>query len=196
VRKAPKLDAKPIDALFAMAMVRNGLKGWVSSADHQKIVEELAALRQNKQIAPPDDRDDEIRGMRRKIERYEHQVKAFEEASGVRLDLSGYDAGTIGAAVKLVVMMKEHGQPLDALGGHVAYLSTQAAELQRRATGLAEAAVTLRRELDLNAKDHTPLCSKKQGWNSPHCSCGKVPGSPLEIEVAERLVADLERRDS
>jgi len=196
MRKAPKLDAKPIDALFAMAMVRNGLKGWVSTADHQKIVDELASLRGGLRIASRDDeiasRDEKIRTLQVTITQYERQIQIFEEASGVRLDLSGYLAGQIGKAVTLVVAMQEHGQPLDALGSHVAHLSTQAAELQRRAEGLATAAVMLRRELALEVRDHSPICVKKQGWNGLHCTCGKVPGSALETEIERRLSAEAE----
>lgn len=196
IQKAPKLDAKPIDAMFAMAMVRNGLKGWVSTADHQKAVEELASLRGGLRIASRDDeiasRDEKIRELQVTITRYARQVQEFEEQSGVRLDLSGYQAGQIGKAVSLVIAMQEHGQPLEALGAHVAHLSTQAAELQRRAEGLATAAVTLRRGLGLEEKDHTQICVRKQGWNDKRCTCGKVPGSPLETEIGRKM---LERQD-
>lgn len=200
IQKAPKLDAKPIDAMFAMSMVRNGLKGWVSTADHQKVVDELASLRGGLRIASRDDeiasRDEKIRELQVTIKQYERQIQTFEEASGVRLDLSGYQAGQIGKAVKLVVAMQEHGQPLDALGAHVAHLSTQAAELHRRAEGLATAAVTLRRDLELEDKDHSSICVRKQGWNNQQCTCGKVPGSPFEVGVAERLAAKRERHDA
>lgn len=196
VHKAPKIEAKPIDALFAMAMVRNGLKGWFSTADHQKVVDELASLRGGLRVASRDDeiasRDEKIRELQVTIKKYERQIQTFEDESGVRLDLNGYESGQIGRAVKLVIAIQEHGQPLDAIGSHVAHLSLQAAELQRRAVDLAEAAVLLRRELDLDAKDHSQSCVNKQRWNDLRCTCGKVPGSPLETEVAQRLAADLE----
>lgn len=188
LRKAPKLDAQPIDAMFAVAMVRNALKGWVSTTDHQQVVEDLAALRANKHAAPRDKDDPQIRALQQKLDHYERQTKRFEEASGVALDLSGYQSGEIGKAVKLVLALQDQGTPLDELGTYVGHLSGMAAELQRRAESLAEAAVHLRRDLELDTKEHTALCQKKQSWGEV-CKCGKVPGSALEVEITQRLTS-------
>lgn len=190
IRKAPKLDATPIDPLFAIAMIRNALKGWVPTADHQRVVDELEALRLNKHVSAPADecadRSAKISDLQRQLDHQDRQIKAFEEASGVSIALDGYQGGVIGEAVKLVRALQDRGEPLEALGSHVAHLSSVAAELDRRARSAAEAAVLLRHSLELSAREHTARCAKKQSWNGSRCTCGKEPGSQLETEIAAR----------
>lgn len=195
VRKAPKLEPREIDAGFAMAMIRNGLRTMVTAPDHGRVVEELFQLKQSKgRPAMTGDRESEIKiiALEREIKDLRANAAHFEEMSGVKLDLATYRAGNIGAAVKLVLEMQEHGNAIDHLGQYVHKLSTVAAEHEHQAKTAAAGAVRLRHALGMVGKDHTQRCLNGRQWSPGRCTCGAIPTSGLEADIQRDMMPALE----
>lgn len=188
-RKGTKLTPKPFNPTFAMALIRNMAKRWKSEADYLRMQEERDAARQARELAPTPDaqaKDDEIYTLKRELKRLNEGIDAFYLKSGVDLrgDLSSFQMGRIGEAVKVARNLLDHSQTGD-LNSTVAKISTAASDFERHAHSLAETAVKLRA---LMPPEHTALCTKKQGWGGG-CSCGVTAQSDIEkrltIEQAE-----------
>ena len=190
VRQAPKLDPKPIDALFAMSMIRSGLKKMVSTADHQRVVEELDALKRGKRRPTTEDEIDlreQKYKLQHELDRLKQDIKSFQEASCVDISNAGYRSRVIGHAVRLVLEMQENGNALDQIGSYVAHLSGVAEQLENNAKTAAAGAVHLRRLL--NMTEHTERCDRKKSWSGGRCSCGVDPVSTLEREIQRQTSA-------
>lgn len=188
LRKAPRQKPKDIGVHFAISMIRNMAKGWVSKADHGIVKEQLAAALDARSLpVPPDVRDKEmeIHRLERRVADLERGIKSFEEASGVTLGLHHWDYGHIGKAVKQALTLRERFET-GSLKSDIAYLSNAARELELRAQQIAEAAVTLR---DLGGEEMSTCarpCRKiRTEWNlgDGPCTCGAQPLSEVERKL-------------
>lgn len=179
VRKAPKLKPTPMDALFALTMVRNGVRNMVSVADHERMKSEYEARLRKKSLPTDDDLVGKLAAAEAKVTKFERDIERFESTSGVKIE-DGWQAGNIGRAVKIVREMNDRDEGVDGLRNHVARLSAVAEQLDSSARHAASAAVYLRGELEL--REHGDLCRKKE-WNALECSCGVEPKSPLEAAL-------------
>lgn len=184
-RKAPKLEPKPFNPTFAMALIRNIAKGWTSPADHQRILAERDAALDKRNIAPPPDveaKQAEIDLLTRKLKNLEEGIHRFHCESGVDLrNVDRYEHGNIGRAVKVAIELHRR-MALGEIGDDIARLSATAHEFERRAHELAAAAVSLRSLLPTT--DHAPQCRSKSAWGRSECSCGAVPLSEAERKLA------------
>lgn len=102
-RKAPKRDAKPLDRAFVASLVRKGLANTVSKNLHEDFKEE-AREKLRKEIEA--ERHLDGFSNKRELTALRDMVATFEKAAGISL-ASHWEAGDIGAAVKIVREMRE-----------------------------------------------------------------------------------------
>lgn len=92
--QAPPLQAKPLDRLFIASMVRRATAGMVPAS----VVEAQVASRAATQI---EQWKGHAERAEKDLEELREQVRTFRRASGLSLDR--WDAGELGAAVKLIL---------------------------------------------------------------------------------------------
>lgn len=143
VKKAPQLKPKAVDRSFFAALVRNVMTGYVPKHEHDalkdrqrdEIVKELEQTRAYQRESLELD-----------LQRLKATIEAFEKASGV--EVSSYNAGNIGAAVRTVLDLRHHlagdhlekrAQDLDAVSERYGHISDQAAEAAKSLRALLTA---------------------------------------------------------
>lgn len=185
-RKAPAHKVKPFDPSFVIAMIRNGLKGYVQKSDHDRVVEAYEAKLAGKDAPPTDEEisvQEKLWKTERELKNLRADIERFEEASGVKLSDQGWAVGNIGRAVKIVRLLQDRDMSIENLGSHVAMLSRIAHDFDQHARAVARTAVDLRVELGLHTKDHADTCRKMRSWGGGECTCGKDPRCPLEAQL-------------
>jgi hypothetical protein len=132
VKKAPQLKPKAVDRSFFAALVRNVMAGYVPKHEHDALKE-----RQRDEIVREleQTRAYQRDGLELDVQRLKATIEAFETASGV--EVSSYNAGNIGAAVRTVLDLRHHiaqdhlakrAQALDAVSSQHEYIAKQAAD--------------------------------------------------------------------
>lgn len=98
VRKAKKLKPEPINRALLAALIRNVCGSWVPRAQYDQL-----AHKQRAEIVRELERDSEsiAEASAQDLKRLRETIEAFEKASG--LSIHRWDAGDIGAAVKLAL---------------------------------------------------------------------------------------------
>jgi hypothetical protein len=180
-RKAPRLKPAPFSPLFAMAMIRNMAKRWVSPADYKRVIAERDAALGKRNLPPPPDiaaKDDVIHGLERELKELKDGVEKFREESGVELR-DRWQYGNVGRAVKVVI--DHRGLATGDVGRDVALLSSTAQTLEQRAREVARAAIALRGLLAITGCVQS--CRSQSSWGEGSCNCGAVPISRVEREL-------------
>lgn len=184
-RKSPRHTPSKFDAMFAIALVRNMAKRYVSNADHERVRRDLEAAREARDIPPPptiQEKDFEIGRLQRRIKDLEDGIKEFQEATGVDL-LShahhSYDFRHMGRAFEIARKLQRSIVEGD-FGEHVGKLSTAAQTMENAAAELAEGAVALRALMPPVDKANCPYM---RGWMH-RCTCGQHPLSEAERRLA------------
>lgn len=194
VRKAPRLKPKVFDVMFAVSMIRNIHKLWVSPAKHAAVVAELDALKHGPPLS-----DEEVKkgvlvhNLERQLKDLQARIDRFEGASGVSIS-DDYNGKRIGAAVRYVI---DHPRTdVDQIRQGAKTLSEAAETFETRARELAQAAVAMRAlapELP-----HAKFCQSKNLNYPGLCSCGVTPSSDAERALLAQAARDapLDRESS
>lgn len=186
-RRGEKLVPDVFDAKFAIALVRNMAKNWVSHVDHDRVLVERDAALDARNLPPPPDvkkLSDELDAAKHKIEQLQDAVKRFSDASGVDLPLKNpWDCGRIGDKVKLVMHLEERMLKGD-LGKEIHKISNMAYELERHVHELAETAVKLRELSGGPSPTCAVWCRANKSWGGGQCNCGTQALSEVERKLA------------
>lgn len=160
-RKAPKRQATPISRAFCAAVIRRVTDEWVPRHKHDAL--KATALEQAKVEL---ERTREIRASNAEhdLKRLQQNIASFEEASGVKLDVSSWRLGDVGRAVKAVLDAR------DQLGRHAIMedpermIRGEASAAEHRAEMHEEAAKRSRQA----AKAMLDLIGKQEQLELPH----------------------------
>lgn len=182
LRKAPKHTPAKFDAMFAIAIVRNMAKRYVSNADHERLRRELEAARDARDIPPPptiQEKDFEIGRLQRRIKDLEDGIKEFQDVTGIDL-LShahhSYDFRHLGRTFEVARKLDRSIREGD-FGEHVGKLSAAAQTMESSAKDLAEGAVALRALLPTDKAN-----CQYRGFG--RCTCGHHAMSDVERKLA------------
>ena len=139
VRKAPKnAKAKPFDAPFVAAMIRNVTKSWVPKHVHDELKESThAKVRAQLEKERRYGQEDAVRDRDELLKR----IADFEKASGV--EIGRYQSGNIGEALKLALDAR-HATGRHALERSIATLQNTSDLYDRVATQARDAIAALR----------------------------------------------------
>jgi hypothetical protein len=187
LRKAPRLKPQPIGPMFAISLIRNMAKKWVSPKDHERVKAELEAALDSRNLPPPPDVakiQADLHTAERALKEIRDGIATFEDKSGVKLPTGrAWEYGHIGVAVKAALDLRERLET-DAIRGDISYLSQAAGELEKRALQIAQAAVQLRGLGGEELRACTPRCRSQSSWGRGQCNCGAVPLSEVERKLA------------
>lgn len=188
LRKAPRQKPAPIGVMFAVSLIRNMAKNYVTPSAHDRVKAELEALKYGPEIAGDAqakyELERKIADLQRENKRTAEMIERFEKSSGVTMAAPSWDWGPIGDAVATVMRIRQSQLAAGDIHADVARLSKAAEEMEQSAAALAESAVLLRSLM--RSQDHTERCSARSSWGGGRCTCGVVPLS----EVEKRLAAD------
>ena len=154
-RKAPKLEARPVDRGFAASMIRNGMSRWVPKHVHDTFKAEAmdrarAEIERERKYQRDTTEDD--------LERLKARVEAFEKASGVSISAGQpWEVGQIGDVVRTLLQAREaagsskhsHWRPdvERIIAREIAELEDGAARAAKAAAVLSSTAESVRRQL-------------------------------------------------
>jgi hypothetical protein len=188
VKKATKHKPAPFDPKFAMAMVRNMAKNWVSPADHHRLqsqLDDVLAARDLKPLPKEAELEDKIHALERQLKELRDGVERFKTETGIDLAKDGphglrYMHGAFKVAQKIDRMLAE-----GSISHAIRRLSMASETMETEAKDLAQAAIALRGLTD--RRECVANCRSKAGWGAGRCDCGANPLS----EVERKLAADV-----
>lgn len=138
VRKAPKLKAKDVTRAFVAAMVANMARQWIPAEKHRAVIEDWNRRLQER-VA--DESTWKAKQESEELARLKKTLADFESASGIKLH--NWNAGNIGAAVEMVVNLRNLSP--DAAARRIARIDSEADQLEYTAKELRASSKALQK---------------------------------------------------
>lgn len=133
---APKIEAQPLDRLMLAAILRNVTDRYMPRSNIRKEIEQA---RSSAYEQGAKSRDGELERTKRELNQIKGNVREYEQASGLNLDVHGWNghAKRVGAAVQLIIEggVERHRRDLQAA---VSQARSVVASMERLLRGMEE----------------------------------------------------------